>query len=250
MGYIASASVTAAGLVWGIRLIVAPGLFSDGAGAMLAMALVVGSTVAGVGLVASRGRWARRAALGILGAQVVLSAVMDLTAWGWVALTFTAASLVLVTGPWLDRFLRQLPPADPPPASAVVLAFGLLLVPGVIAVSSPGEVDVLHWVAAGWAMVTGWAFGRALNAGLWSARVVVPVLLVAAAIASPFPGSLVLVGTAAAAAGLAWWPATELAVNPIVPQADGVAVPPQLVPPEILSRAGFDDRGRRVDRER
>jgi len=109
---------------------------------------------------------------------------------------------------------------------------------------------VLHWVAAGWAMVTGWAFGRALNAGLWSARVVVPVLLVAAAIASPFPGSLVLVGAAAAAAGLAWWPATELAVNPIVPQADGVAVPPQLVPPEILSRAGFDDRGRRVDRER
>ena len=51
-------------------------------------------------------------------------------------------------------------------------------------------------------------------------------------------------------AWLAWWPATELAVNPIVPRADGVAVPPQLVPPDVLTRAGFDDRGRPIKPER
>jgi hypothetical protein len=214
------------------------------------VALVVGSTVAGVGLVVSRGLWARRVAFGMLGAQLALSAVMDMDAWGWVALIFTVVSLVLVAGPWLDRFLRQLPPADPPPPTAVVLAIGLLVVSGVIAVSSPGGVEIIHWIAAGCALITAWAFGRALGSGLWSARVAVPLLLIAAGLASPLPGLMVLVATAVAVAGLAWWPATELAVNPIVPQADGVAVPPQLVPPEILARAGFDDRGRPVNPER
>jgi hypothetical protein len=250
MGFIASASVVAAGLVWGLRLILAPGLFADGAGALLAVAIVAASTVAGVGLVASRGLWARRFSLGLLGAQLVLSAVMELDAWGWAALAVTMTSLVLVAGPWLDRFLRRLPPADPPPPTAVILALGLLLVPGVVAVSSPGGLDGVHWVAAGWGMLTAWAFGRAIGAGLWSARLAVPLLLLLAGLASPLPGLVVLVGAAIGVAGLAWWPATELAINPIVPRADGVAVPPQLVPPDVLSRAGFDEQGRPIRRER
>ncbi|MGI9648627.1 MAG: hypothetical protein ACR2OI_08930 [Acidimicrobiia bacterium] len=250
MGFIASASVVVAGLVWGLRLIIAPGLFADGAGALLAVALVAGSTVAGVGLVVSRGRWARRFALGMLGAQAILAAFMELDAWGWVTLAFTAVSVVLVAGPWLDGFLRQLPPADPPPTTAVVLALGLLLVPGAVAVSSPGGLETVHWVAAGLGLATAWAFGRALGAGLWSARVAVPLLLLAAGLASPLPGLAALTAVALGGAWLAWWPATELAVNPIAPRAEGVAVPPQLVPPDVLTRAGLDDRGRPIKPER
>jgi len=244
MGFIASASVLVAGFVWGLRLINAAAPFDGGSGALLGVSLVVAAAVATLGLVVARGRWARRMALGLLAVQAGLAVAMDLAGWGILALAATAASIVLVAGPWLDRFLRRLPPAEPIPPAAMALGLGLVVVPGILAVTSPGGVEEVHWAAALFSLVTAWAFARALRVGLWSARVVVPLLLIAAAAASTLVGALVAVAMAVSAAALAWSAPVNRAVTPLLARADGVAVPPQLVPPELLARAGYDDRGR------
>jgi len=244
MGFIASASVLVAGFVWGMRLINAPAPFDDGSAALLGISLVVGAAVATLGLVLARGRWARRLALGLLAVQVGLAAVMELSGWGIVALVATAVSIVLVAGPWLDGFLRRLPPAEPIPPAAMALGLGLVVVPGILAATSPGGVEVVHWAAAFTALATAWAFARALRIGLWSARVVVPVLLVAAGVASTLVGGLAAVAMAVSIAALAWSAPVNRAVTPLLARADGVAVPPQLVSSELLARAGYDDRGR------
>ena len=179
-----------------------------------------------------------------------MSAFMDLGGWGIVALAATTVSIVLVAGPWLDDFLRRLPPAEPIPPAAMALALGLVLVPGALAVSSPGGVEAMHWVAGKVPVVTAWAFARALRTGLWSARLVVPVLLIAAGLSSTVVGTVVALALAITAAALAWSAPVNRAVTPLVARADGVAVPPQLVSPELLARAGFDERGRPVPPKR
>ncbi|NNF86911.1 MAG: hypothetical protein HKO82_06275 [Acidimicrobiia bacterium] len=250
MGFIASASVLLAGFAWGLRLINAHSPLADGSAALLALSVVVAAAVATLGLVLARGQWARRLALGLLAFQVAMSAVLDLGAWGIIALAATAASIVLVAGPWLDRFLRRLPPAEPIPPAAMMLGLGLVLVPGLLAVSSPGGVEVMHWVAGLGSLATAWAFARALRMGLWSARIVVPLLLIGAALASNVAGTVVALGLAITSVALAWSAPVNRAVTPLLARADGVAVPPQLVPPELLARAGYDDRGRPIPRKR
>jgi hypothetical protein len=244
MGFVVSVSVLIAGFVWGMRLITAPAPFDGGSGALLGISLVIGAAVATLGLVLARGRWARRLALGLLAVQVGLAVVMDLAGWGIVALGATAASIVLVAGPWLDGFLRRLPPAEPIPPAAMTLGLGLIVVPGILAATSPGGVEEVHWAAALISLATAWAFARALRVGLWSARTIVPVLLVAAGVASTLVGALASMAMAVGVAALAWSPSVNRAVTPLLARADGVAVPPQLVSPELLARAGYDDRGR------
>ncbi len=211
---------------------------------MLGLSVVMASAVAALGLVLARGRWGRRLAAGLLAAQVALAVVMDLEGWGIIALAATAVSMLLVAGPWLDRFLRRLPPAEPIPSPAMVLGLGLVLVPGILAVSSPGGVEEIHWVVALVSLATAWAFARALRIGLWSARLIVPALLVAAGFASTVVGTVVALAMALLVAGLAWSPPVDRSVTPLLARAPGVAIPPQLVSPDLLAEAGYDDRGR------
>jgi hypothetical protein len=248
MGFIASGSVMLAGFVWGLRLISAPGPFADSSGALLAIGLVVVSAVSSLGMILSRGRWARRLGVAVLATEVVLALVMDLDQWGVIALAATLPAIGLVAGPWLDGFLRRLPPSEPIPPAAVALGLGLLAVPGLLALSSPGGIEVIHWVVAVLALATAWAFARALRVGLWSARVVIPIALVGAALASSPRGLLLGLALAVTCAVLAWSEPVDRAVTPLLATAAGVAVPPELVPPDLLAKAGYDDRGRPVKR--
>lgn len=250
MGFVASVSVLLAGFVWGLRLMNASAPMAGDSGALLGLSLVIAAAVATLGLVLARGRWARRLALGLLAFQVGLSIVMDLDGWGIGSLGVTAVSIVLVAGPWLDGFLRRLPPAEPIPPAAMTLGLGLVLVPGLLAAASPGGVDGAHWAAALLSLITAWAFARALRLGLWSARLVVPLLLVAAGLVSTLAGTLMAFALAIAGCALAWAPSVNRAVTPLLARAEGVAVPPELVSPELLARAGYDDRGRPVQRKR
>ena len=250
MGFIASGSVVVAGAIWGLRLILSPGRFADGSGALVAVSIVLISAVAGLGLVLSRGRWARHLAFGILGAQAALAAFLDLSPFGWIGLAATGIAVVLVAGPWLDGFLRRLPPSDPPPLPAVILALLLLGVAGALGLAAPSGPPAIHWLAAAVSLATAWAFARAIPVGLWSARLVVPVLLIAAATQSPPAGLGLVLVIAVLVAGLAWSPQSARAVNPLVPRADGVAVPPELVPADLLAQAGYDDRGRPLPRKK
>ncbi|MDH3538780.1 MAG: hypothetical protein OEP52_02195 [Acidimicrobiia bacterium] len=249
MGFIVSASVMLAGVAWGLRLINAPAPFADGSAALLAVGLVLVSAVSSVGMVLARGVWARRVGAGLLATQVALALVMDLDAWGVFTLAATLLAIGLVAGPWLDHFLRRLPPSEPIPSAAMALGLGLVATPGLLAVSSPGGIEMVHWTAALVALATAWAFTRALRIGLWSARVVVPLVLVAAAVASSLPGLLVGLALAAICLALAWSSPVNRAVTPLLAPAAGVAVPPELVPPDLLAKAGYDDRGRPIKRQ-
>ena len=244
MGFGAAGLLLLAGALWGLRLIFDPEPLADGAGALVAITMIVAAAVAALGLVLSRGRWARRFGLAVVAAQLALGVALEATVFGWVALAATAGALVLLGGPWLDSFLRQLPPADPPPAAAVALALGLVAVPGFLGLSAPGGVAWTHWAAALGALLTGWAFSRALPVGLWSGRLLVPVLVLGAGLQSPPAGLVGLALLALAIGALAWSPAATRAVHPLVPRAEGVAIPPQLVPSDLLARAGYDERGR------
>jgi hypothetical protein len=237
-----------AGVLWGLRLIAAPAPFADSPGALLAVGIVLLSAVSSLGMVLSRGVWARWLGGALLATQVTLALAMDLDVWGVIALAGTLLSVGLIAGPWLDGFLRRLPPSEPIPSAAMALGLGLVAVPSLLAVSSPGGIEVAHWVAAVVALATAWAFARALRVGLWSARVVVPIGLVAAALASSLPGLLLGLALAVSCAALAWSSPVNRAVTPLLPTAGGVAVPPELVPPDLLARAGYDDRGRPVKR--
>lgn len=244
MGFLAAGFVLATGAVWGGRLIIDPAPISDGSAALIAISVVVGAATAALGLVLSRGRWARRVSIGVLAVQLGLTVLLDPAPIGWAALAVTGVALILVAGPWLDGFLRLLPPADPPPLPAVVLALAFVALPGLLGIAAPGGVGAGHWLAALVALATGWAFSRALSVGLWSARLAVPALLVVAALDSPPGGAVVLVAGAVGMAALAWSAPVRRAIHPLVPRADGVAVPPQLVPSDLLEQAGYDERGR------
>jgi hypothetical protein len=248
MGFVVSASVMLAGALWGLRLINAPAPFADSSGALLAVGLILVSAVSSLGMVLARGAWARRLSGALLAGQVALALVMDLDGWGFVALAGTVLAIGLVAGPWLDGFLRRLPPSEPIPPAAMALGLGLVAVPGVVAVSSPGGIEVAHWVAAVVSLATAWGFARAFRVGLWSARLMVPAALVGAAVASSLPGLLVGLALAVACLALAWSPPVNRAVTPLLASAAGVAVPPELVPPDLLAKAGYDDRGRPVKR--
>lgn len=247
-GFLAAGFVLGSGALWGVRLILQPHPFADGPAALLAISLVVGGAVAALGLVLSRGRWARVVGSTAVAAQLSLAVVLDATIFGWVAVAATATTFVLLGGPWLDTFLRRLPPADPPPLPAVLLALGFVALPGILGVSAPGGTSGAHWIAAMAALLVGWAFARALGVGLWGARLVVPPLLVLAALQSPVGGAVLLVVCAVGVAVLAWSPPVGRAVHPLVARADGVAVPPQLVPSDLLAQAGYDERGRPIPR--
>ena len=248
MGFVASASVMLAGLVWGLRLINAAAPFADGSGALLAIGLLVVSAVSSLGMVLARGIWARRVSGAVLAVEVVLALVMDLDLWGVIALAVTLFAIGLVAGPWLDGFLRRLPPSEPIPTAAMALGLGLAAAPGLLAVFSPGGIEVVHWVAALVALATAWAFARALRVGLWSARVLVPIVLIAAAVASSPPGLFGGLALAMTCVALAWSSSVNRAVTPLLATASGVAVPAELVPPDLLAKAGYDDRGRPLKR--
>ena len=250
MGFVVAASLLAAGAVWALRLIFAPELFAASSGATLGLDLLIVSATAGTGMVVSRGRWTRNLGWFLVAVELVLSVIMDLDAWGWVALVATLGTLVLLSGPWLASFLRQLPPTAAPPNAAVFLALGLLLTAGLVAIGTPAGMEPAHWLAAAASVIVALLYSRAMPLGLWAARTLVPLLIAVAAFFSPLLGGLLLGAGAVGMLVLAWSGPAALAVYSLIPTAAGVAVPPELVPPELLAAAGYDERGRKREEEK
>lgn len=248
MGFAVAAAVLATGAVWMLRLVLNPGEMAGDSATLLGLDLLLLSAVVSTGLVLSRGRWARNAAYLLIGAQLALTAVLGLDAWGWATLLASVAALALVAGPWLDGFLRRLPPADAAPTVATILAVGGLALPGLIAVANPGGLSPVHWAAAGIGLAATWMYSRAVAGGLWLMRLLVPAAMLVAAVVGNLAGGIVLSLAAAGVALLAWHRSAALAVDPLVPStATGAAVPPELVPPDLLRAAGYDERGRPLE---
>lgn len=215
--FVAAGALVVAAAAWLLELtFVRGGPFASDSGALLGIDLLLLSAVAAIGVLLVHARWARRLAYGALAAEGALAVVMPIGPWWWAGLAGTAAALMAVSGPWLDGWVRKLPSAAGPPAQAVLLALGLVTLPGLVALSSPAGLTVWHWLFTALGLTVLWAYSRAHRAGLWVARLL-PLLALPPALASPWGGAALLIGGTAVLARLAWTEPALLAVAPLVP---------------------------------
>lgn len=243
-------SVVLASLAWALTLVFGSGPLADSAAALLAVDQLVVGTVIGVGIVLARGRWTRRAALLLLGGQALLGVFLTADGWWIGAVLTTAIGIGAVAGPWLGGWLRKLPRSDGPPTRAVIMNLGLIALPSLVAVAGLDGVPATGWLLSGFALAAGWAYSQAFLPALWAVRVALPVLGMVAAAALPWWGALVLGLAVTALTALAWSPEVRQAtLSPAAVPVDLVPIPPELTPPEVLETAGFDTRGRRIERE-
>jgi hypothetical protein len=240
-----AASIVLASLAWALALAFGSGPFAGSSAALLAVDLLIVGTVVAVGIVLSRGRWTRRAALVLLGGQALLGVFLDVDGWWIAAVVLTALAIGAVAGPWLGGWLRKLPRADGPPPRAVSLGLGLMGLPALVAATAPAGVTAGGWVLGGFSLIAAWAYSQAWLPILWATRVGLPVLGIVAVAGLSWAGILALGLGVVMLTALAWSPDVLRAAMTATPTpVDLVPIPPELAPPEILEAAGLDDRGR------
>jgi hypothetical protein len=215
--FVAAGALVVAAAAWLLELTFGKGgPFAPDSGVLLGVDLLLLSVVAATGVLLVHARWARRLAYCALAAEGALAVLMPVGPWWWVGLAATAAALMGVFGPWLDGWVRKLPSAAGPPTQAVLLALGLVALPGLVALSSPAGLTVWHWLFTALGVTTLWAYSRAHRAGLWAARLL-PLVALPPALVSPWGGAALLIGGTGVLARLAWTEPALLAVAPLVP---------------------------------
>lgn len=248
--FVVAALVAASSLLWALHLAGDPEPFAAGPGAVLAVSLAALSVVCGAGILIARARWSRLLAVGLAAGSLTLGAVTPLDPMVVCGVVFGGLALASAAGPWLRGWLRQLPAAQGPPPAAVGAVFGLALLPAWTAVVKPHGLGIVDWMFVGIAPVLAWGLSRGSAPALWAVRIAVPSLAVAAAVVDPLPAGILIAAAAALPAGLAWRNDVLLAVSPVAARhAPPVPFPPELVDPEMLRAAGFDDSGRPLEGE-
>jgi hypothetical protein len=236
--------VVAASLVWSVRLALDPEPFAPDAAGVIAIASATLTLVAATGILVARSRWSRMLASGLVALWMGLAVTMDLDPLGVAALGLTGAAAAALAGPWLGGWLRRLPAADGPEPLVVAVVLGVLALPVVTALALFDGIPAAAWVQIATAALVAWLLSRASLTGLWAARLGLPAVGAWVAVTGGMPSGLVA-GAAAVVAGAATWAApVRLAVDPLAPPpVERVPFPPELVAPEILEAAGYDDRG-------
>ena len=170
--FVISAALTAAALTLVVHISVAPEPFSADSAVVLAAGLLMFVVITLVGLLLSRGRWARRLGFLVVAAELAIASSIDLGPWSIVSIALNGATLFGLSGPWLTGWIRGRPAAGGPSGKAVVLLLGTLaLIPG-LALFSPGGLDGEQWALLVVAAVGGWGYSRASGLALWLLRLV------------------------------------------------------------------------------
>jgi len=240
---IVAVSSVAALLVWAAHLALDPGPFATAPAGVLAVSLAIGSIMLGSALMISRAGWARPAAVAAALAGLSLAAVTPLDAGTVIGLVLSGAALAGSLGPWLAGWLRRLPSAEAPPRNAALALAGTSLLPAAAAVVRFDGLAAFDWVLITAATAAALGLLRGRSIGLWLARLAVPAAGIGAGFAG-LPAGLILTAAAIAVTAPAWQPEVRLSVLPVLPSTGNAAIPPELVDPDLLEAAGFDDRGR------
>jgi hypothetical protein len=241
---VVAGTVAAAALIWAGRLAADPRPYAAGPGAVLAASLAGLGLLCVVGILIARARWARPLALGLSGVALLLGAVSPLGPVTIAGIVLGGLALTAAAGPWLGSWLRRLPSAEGPSALAVGTIFALLGLPAWTALVRSDGFGAVDWllVAAGPILALG--ISRAAAAALWGARLGLPILAAAALLADGLPSGLLVAAGAVACAALAWRGRLRTEVSPLIERRPPVPFPPELVSPDLLRAAGFDDGGR------
>lgn len=244
MRAIATASTLALAATTAWTVVLGRGLPDHGETAviLIGVSLWAATATAVVGLLISRGRWARRLAMSVVGAHGVVALIAPVDGWWAGAAVLSAGTAMAVGGPWLNGLIRQRPSASGPPPRAVLVPLALMGVPFAIGVAN-GE-GVLALAVGLTALFSTFWFSRALPGALLVVRALWPVLALGLAWPLGMPAGVVAAILAIVVLALAWDPSVTTAVHPLVERGSVVRIPPELAPREILDAADLDDRGR------
>ncbi|MEX1208854.1 MAG: hypothetical protein WEE36_09705 [Acidimicrobiia bacterium] len=243
---IVAAALGIASLAGAIHLAVDETPFAPGAAGLIAVGMMILALTAVAGVLLARSRWSRLAAAGVAAGWIAIAGSSSVSRWSVATIASAGLALAGSLGPWLARWLRHRASADGPPPAAVVALLLLLATPAAVGLVSAGGVALPGWVLAGWSVVLALSLARAMAGSLTAARVVHPVLSVAAGVTAGVAGGVVLGLLGLAVAGLAW--RREVAIS-VAPRLTGGAqsalrIPPELAPPDVLDAAGADSTGR------
>ena len=241
---VAAACLLSGSLLWASRLLFGASPWGAHSAALLALGLLVAASVGVVALLLSPGRWVRNAVAVSGGAWALSGIALETDLVGIAALATTATGVGLTwTGP-MDSWFHQVKP-DRVPTKATLLALGLVWLPALV-----GSLGIPYVTPAGWAMaafglVGGWAYARALRGALWTVRLgLLPLGIAAGADLTP-AATAGIVAIALALTLLAWTGDARLAVIPPTPRrVRPVSILPEVTPPGLMESAGYDRRGR------
>lgn len=221
--------------------------YAASSGFALAAGLILSVTVAVVAIVAGASRWGHRLGLGLAMSMIALGVIVPLALPTIIAMLLAGLAVVGLNASGVASLIRQRPPADGPPAKAVILSLAMLTSPILWAVVSPDGLSTSAMIAIAviWSALA--IYARATPGALLIARYISPLaLLTLAAVDRSFTGGLIGL-TAFGLAALAWTVDARIAVNPLAEPGTTVPIPPELAPRDILDAAGLDDRGRRIE---
>ena len=191
--------------------------YSASAVALIGIGYLASSVTALVGWLLVRAPWGRWSLIAASALGVILASTSDATAVFGLYAT-GAASIIVLSGPWLVLWVRQHPPPGGPNRIALALIAAAPLSPLVVGIGAYDSSHWSHWVAAITGSVASWAYGRGLPLAIWLLRIAVPVASLAAFLTAPVPSSLVLAAGAVLVTGLAWTPsATQTSTFPNPP---------------------------------
>ena len=235
-------------LLWAVRLLFGPAPWEPQAAFLLAAALVVSNAVNLVAMLLSPGKWVRNSIASLAGAWAVAALALEVDPIWIGAFVAYASGVGIAWSRSLDEWFHQAKP-DRVPARATILALGLLWLPGFVGALGIPAVTAAGWTVAGFGVVAGWAYARALPGVLWTIRLVLPILGSLSAVGLPLPAAAGMLAVISALTLLAWTVDARLAASRPAPRrVASVPVPPELTPPGIMEAAGYDRRGRSLRR--
>lgn len=215
MPFVIAATVMATGLAWTVHLIVAPDPWPVDSALAIAIGALVLSIVAMAGLLLGRGRWTRFFAIGVVIAEMLIAVVARYEGWLIAGLVLGGLSLAGLGGPWFKGWLRERPAAGSPGIKPIALAIGAFAVVPAVGIAAPDGLEAAHGVAGALGILFSWGYMKGGTWALLSLRFVMPVAMLAAAIASPGEMVAFLIAVGAALTYLAWTEEARLAVDPM-----------------------------------
>jgi hypothetical protein len=220
--HVSAALVSVAAASLAVHLATGPSPFAPSSATVVAIGAMLFAIITAVGLVLVRGRWARYLGLVVAGGSVVVAATADdLGPWEIAAIVAGLAAVGTLAGRWLDVWIRARPSATGPDPKAVLLLLGLLGLVPVAGLVCPSGLDTAHGALGAAGVLLAWGYGKAQVWALWAARLVLPVVVVLAALAAPWPGAVAIVAYGAGLTWLAWQAEVRLAVQPLMDQLPG-----------------------------
>jgi len=242
---LASGTLVVSSVLWTVILSAGRDPFGTASGFMAGVGLLLLALVAVAGLLLASGRWSRLTGVAVGVSQVVIAASVANSALTVVAAlaSLTAVASLVSMGTTARR--PRPPAADRPSPPAAALLVGLIAAPALMGIASPTVQRPAHWVAAGAGLGAGAMLARASSVALWAIRVGLPLVAIAATIASGWGGGMSVAVWGFVLTALAWRRELKVAVTPLTPlRAPGYRIPPQLTPTEILEAGGIDADGR------